>query len=338
VKQKPEESIRIYAAGLLLKQLDILSSEISGVRKPRDIEAIHRMRVSSRRMRAVLDVFQDCLPTRRGIIWQQTIRRLTGALGEARDTDVQIDSINEIFKSLSDPVLRPGIRRLLLRLRQKRAKLQMRLLKRLDEYETSGVPEEMKAAFSHSAARSSEVYLYTPELYKRSFEKIHTSYIAFSSYEEKIQDPANITELHAMRIAGKNLRYIMECFSSLYSNELKNPLNVMRTAQETLGNIHDCDVWISTLPGFLDEERKKTTAYFGCDRYSGRFEPGIQYLHSLKQQNRNQFYGSYLEKWDEWKSEKIWDNLFQVLQVPFFNEKEIMPLSLIEQVKNGGNQ
>ncbi len=338
MKQKPEESIRIYAANLLLHQLDILTSEMAGVRKPRDIEAVHRMRVSSRRMRAILEVFQDCLPTRRGIIWQKSIRNLTGALGAARDTDVQIASITQILKDLPDPAFRPGIRRLLLRLKQRRARIQSRLLTRLDEYETSGVSEEMKAAFNGAIVRGSDVYLYTPELYKRSFDKIHSSFLSFNSYENKIQNPANISDLHAMRIAGKNLRYVMECFSSLYSNELKNSLTVMRTAQELLGNIHDCDVWIIELPGFLENEQKKTLAYFGRDRYAGRFEPGIQHLLSLKQQYRDSFYRTFIEYWDQWKMDKVWESLFQVLQVPFFNEKEIMPLSLIEQVRNGGNQ
>ncbi len=112
----------------------------------------------------------------------------------------------------------------------------------------------------------------------------------------------------------------------------------MRTAQELLGNIHDCDVWIIELPGFLENEQKKTLAYFGRDRYAGRFEPGIQHLLSLKQQYRDSFYRTFIEYWDQWKMDKVWESLFQVLQVPFFNEKEIMPLSLIEQVRNGGNQ
>jgi CHAD domain-containing protein len=338
VKQKPEESIRIYAASLLLKQLALLTSEMAGVRKSRDIEAVHRMRVSSRRMRAILEVFQDCLPAKRRAIWRQKIRELTGALGAARDADVQIASINEINTNLSDPTLRPGIRRLLLRLKQRRAKLQVRLDTRLDEYETSGVAEEMKAAFDGTAAKSNQVYLFTPELYKRSFDKIHAAYEVFISYEAAIQNPENITDLHAMRIAGKNLRYIMECFSSIYSNELKNPLTVMRTAQELLGNIHDSDMWITELPDFLEKERKMTVSYFGRDRYAGRFEPGIQYLQTIKKQNRDHDYREFLDMWDQWKLEKVWDSLFQLLQVPFFNEKEIMPLTLIEQVRNGGNQ
>jgi CHAD domain-containing protein len=338
VKQKPEKSIRIYAGGLLLSQLATMTTEVAGVRAARDMEAVHRTRVSSRRLRAILEVFQDCLPVKRGILWQQGIRKLTGALGAARDTDVQIISIEEMYKNLPDPSMRPGIRRLLLRLKQQRSRLQIRLLTRLDEYEASGVAEEIRAAYDGTMMKNSDVYLYTPELYKRSFEKIQAAFENFNSFEEKIQDPANIKELHAMRIAGKNLRYVMECFSSIYSNELKGPLNVMKEAQELLGNIHDCDVWILQLPDFLETEQKKTQAYFGRDRYAGRFEPGINFLLTNKQENRDLFYKMYMEKWNQWKAEKVWENLFHLLQVPFFNKNEIMPLSLIEQVRNGGIQ
>ena len=66
MKRKPEESIRIYAAGLILQQLESLAAEINGVKKARDIEYVHRMRVSTRRLRAILEVFEDCLPAKRG--------------------------------------------------------------------------------------------------------------------------------------------------------------------------------------------------------------------------------------------------------------------------------
>jgi hypothetical protein len=139
-----------------------------------------------------------------------------------------------------------------------------------------------------------------------------------------------------MRISGKNLRYTMECFAPLYSHELKQPLSIMKTAQELLGTIHDCDMWIMELPKFLENERVMTVTYFGRDRYAGRFDTGINVMMDNRKLIRDQSYGLFLEKWNTWKTEKVWDTLFQTLQVPFFAEKEITPLSLIEQVKNGG--
>jgi hypothetical protein len=112
----------------------------------------------------------------------------------------------------------------------------------------------------------------------------------------------------------------------------------MKTAQELLGSIHDCDVWIIGLRRFLDNERKMTIKYFGRDRYAGRFDPGIIYFLDNRKHERETLYSSFLENWNHWKSEKVWDNLFQLLQVPFFSEKGIMPLAFIEQIKNGGAQ
>jgi CHAD domain-containing protein len=338
VKRKPEESIRIYAAVLVLQQLESLAAEINGVKKARDIEYVHRMRVSTRRLRAILEVFDDCLPSKRGADWQQKVKGITKALGAARDTDVQIDSIVEIYKNLPDPVLRPGIRRLILRLKQRRTRLQVELLASISELESSGLLEEMQAAFMSYSARNSEVYLYTPELYKRSFEKIIGARQEFSSYESAIQDPLNIKELHAMRIAGKNFRYILECFAPIYSNSLKEPISTMKNAQDLLGNIHDCDIWSIELPKFLEKEHKRTVDYFGRDRNEERFKIGIQYLLDLKKQSRDLNYQNFLQKWEKWKADNIWEELVRTLQVPFFQDKDITPLSLITKMRNGGQQ
>jgi CHAD domain-containing protein len=97
--------------------LQILTDEISGVRSAKDIEAVHQTRVSSRRLRAILDVFADCLPVKRGNLWLLQVKKLTGALGAARDTDVQIITVNEVMREITDPAARPGFRRLILRLK-----------------------------------------------------------------------------------------------------------------------------------------------------------------------------------------------------------------------------
>jgi hypothetical protein len=216
--------------------------------------------------------------------------------------------------------------------------LQSQVLTRLDEFESSGVAEEIRAASQGLATKNLKVYMFTPALYRRSFDRIHGAFETFCEFEDRIQDPANIKDLHAMRIAGKNLRYTLECFAPLYSHELKDHLGIMKTAQELLGTIHDCDMWIMELPRFLEKERKLTQSYFGRDRFAGRFDPGINCLLENRKQVRDLSYDSFIEKWNLWKTEKVWDNLFQLLQVPFFTEKDITPLSIIEQVKNGGTQ
>lgn len=54
----------------------------------RDPEALHDMRVGSRRLRAAMDVAVECFPRRRYKYYHQTVKQLTDVLGGVRDCDV----------------------------------------------------------------------------------------------------------------------------------------------------------------------------------------------------------------------------------------------------------
>lgn len=84
-----------YGRWLLRRQLRAFAQEISAVRSADDPEAVHRMRVASRRMRAALPLFSDCFGTSRVDGWRHSFRAITRALGEARDLDVQIGFVEE---------------------------------------------------------------------------------------------------------------------------------------------------------------------------------------------------------------------------------------------------
>ena len=88
----------IFGVQRLLPLLDAFSKEIDGVKTDQDIEPIHRMRVASRRLRAALPLFASCFPEKKYQQWMEEIRKVTRALGEARDTDVQIAFLTKIIK------------------------------------------------------------------------------------------------------------------------------------------------------------------------------------------------------------------------------------------------
>ena len=88
MKQKIDQGYCLFGAEALLGRLQELTKEIEGVRAAEDIEYIHRMRVASRRMRAAFALFESCLPRKRQADWQLEIKRITRALGAARDLDV----------------------------------------------------------------------------------------------------------------------------------------------------------------------------------------------------------------------------------------------------------
>src|SRR5512136_2530135 len=126
------DSYYLFGLEALQERLPALAQEIEGVRAAEDIEDVHRMRVASRRVRNALALFGDDLPKKHYDRWRVDLRRITRALGAARDTDVQIAWVEDFSNRTEDPELRVGIERLLLRLRQQRARLQVKVVKTLN--------------------------------------------------------------------------------------------------------------------------------------------------------------------------------------------------------------
>ena len=55
------------------------------------VERVHDMRVATRRLRAALEIFEDCFPRKRHRKALKKVKALADALGERRDADVEIE-------------------------------------------------------------------------------------------------------------------------------------------------------------------------------------------------------------------------------------------------------
>ena len=79
------------AARVIRVRADELFEHSSGVLDTFDTERVHDMRVATRRLRAAMEIFEDCFPGKR---WRKALKRLkklADALGERRDRDVAIE-------------------------------------------------------------------------------------------------------------------------------------------------------------------------------------------------------------------------------------------------------
>lgn len=65
-----------------------------------EVERVHDMRVATRRLRAALEVFEDCFPRKRHRKALKRVKALADALGERRDLDVEVD----LLEGLADEV------------------------------------------------------------------------------------------------------------------------------------------------------------------------------------------------------------------------------------------
>jgi CHAD domain-containing protein len=65
-----------------------------------DVERVHDMRVATRRLRAALEVFEECFPGKQHRKALKRVKTLADALGARRDLDVEI----ELLESLAGDV------------------------------------------------------------------------------------------------------------------------------------------------------------------------------------------------------------------------------------------
>jgi CHAD domain-containing protein len=61
-----------------------------------DIERVHAMRVATRRLRAVLEIFAPCFDRDRHRAVLREVKALADALGERRDPDVQLENLEGV--------------------------------------------------------------------------------------------------------------------------------------------------------------------------------------------------------------------------------------------------
>lgn len=316
----------VFGAEIILRHLTALEQEIEGVRLAKDIECLHRMRVATRRLRNALSLFADCFSQKKVANWQNSIKKITRSLSQARDTDVQLVVLKKIFAQLPEKRYRPGIRRILIRLEQRRQKLQLKVVNALEELEKNKIISQMREKLDELTEFAAEpTTSYSHELYQRAQRAITQKLDDMLSYESYIFDPNRIEELHAMRISAKRLRYTLEVFAPLYSSNLKKPIQVVRQIQEMLGIIHDCDVWITTLPKFIDKEKKRTTQYYGHVQPFNLLVPGIQYFLADRQETREKEYHRFVSEWEQWKKAALWEKLRQTVAQPALSMTEIYP-------------
>ena len=117
----PFEPYALAAARVVRLRADELFSHAGDVLDTEDIERVHDMRVASRRLRAVLEIFEPCFPIGDFKTALRDVKALADALGERRDPDVHIEDMQG-FEAQVQATLRPGIDALVERLRARQAR------------------------------------------------------------------------------------------------------------------------------------------------------------------------------------------------------------------------
>ncbi len=310
-----DQDYRRLAAKYIRRQAKQLAGQLDGMREDADIEYVHRARVATRRLRAALEVFADCFPSKRLERWRKTIRRTTDALSDARDRDVQIEYLCDALAGLKARDCAPGVAAVLVRRERDRRRLQGKVVEAADRLQRKGTLREMRRE-SKKILRQSNAggqNQPSPDTLDRAGRHIRRQMDRLLERQKSLADPFDRKGHHAMRIAVKRFRYTMEICRPLYPGKLKDPLKAIKRVQTLLGEIHDCDVWLEDLEGFAAAERKRIVAALGRDRRFRRLLPGVEYLQEDRRRRRREAFGELVEYWRELNDRRFWDRLTAVI-------------------------
>jgi CHAD domain-containing protein len=95
------DSFRAAAAMAVEVRAEEVFEHAAGVLDMSDIERVHDMRVATRRLRAVMEIFEQAFPKKQHRETLKDVKALADALGERRDRDVAIDAMAKIGRALT---------------------------------------------------------------------------------------------------------------------------------------------------------------------------------------------------------------------------------------------
>jgi CHAD domain-containing protein len=96
-----EASFGVAARRVVKIRAKEVFKQADGVLDLDEVERVHDMRVATRRLRAALEVFEDCFPRKRHRKALKRVKALADALGERRDLDVEIEQMEGLAEEVS---------------------------------------------------------------------------------------------------------------------------------------------------------------------------------------------------------------------------------------------
>ena len=143
----PDETLESCARQIIVRYFRQMLSYKEGAKDGTDIEFVHDMRVTSRRLRAAMDNFADCFRERPFKKHYKKIKAITRTMGAVRDLDVLIARFQREVNTLSE-LEQVDIRGLIERLQHEREVARKPMLTLFAELEESDFEKEFMEFFS----------------------------------------------------------------------------------------------------------------------------------------------------------------------------------------------
>jgi CHAD domain-containing protein len=230
---------------------DRMREHEAGTRLGEDIEALHDMRVAIRRQRAALLLFGGYFRPKAIRPFAKALRAAGRRLGAVRDLDVLLEAAREYQAGLAEPAAL-ALQPVLDAWAAEREAARAAMLAHLDGAGFARFKEECAtflAAEGAGVRRPDDPH--APTLVRDLLPaRLWEHYGAVRAYAPTLPG-APIETLHALRIAGKRLRYALEFFAEALDPSLRDAIRAMVRLQDHLGALNDASVTLARLHAYL---------------------------------------------------------------------------------------
>ncbi|MCE5258678.1 MAG: CHAD domain-containing protein [Chloroflexi bacterium] len=236
--------LHVPKSGRMLAQLiEKLHNNAQSVRQGQDSEAVHDLRVTTRRLRSAISLMRKILPQDQANGCLTLLRTSTGRLGAVRDAEVLLELAADYQKKLPDQA--SDINQLILAWQQQRTTAREQLIEYLEQDEYS----ELEPLLTNLVTRLDETgaqRVKPDELndaISRHIQRCLTRALTFTSS----MDDTPLKELHKLRIHIKRLRYSLESGGEMLGADYARHLPLLVDMQTQLGTMHDYAVILDML-------------------------------------------------------------------------------------------
>ena len=226
----------------------------AGTRLGEDIEALHDMRVATRRLRAAFEVFQGAFEPKALKPYLKGLRQTGRLLGQVRDLDVFMEKAQHYLASLPESE-RQGLDPLLEDWKSQRDRARAQMIEHLDGEDFQAFKWSFNQFLHTPGAGAREMDALPPQpaaVREIAPVLVYTRLSEVRAFDAALPN-APIELLHALRIQFKKLRYTVEFFREVLGEETRAVINDLKSIQDHLGDLNDADVATRMLKTFLEE-------------------------------------------------------------------------------------
>ncbi len=283
-----------------------------------DPEGVHDMRVASRRVRSALRDFAPHLRKPKIASSTKHLKEIADKLGVVRDLDVAIIALEKLQKKANQEIS-SGLQRIIDDQKTSLEPMRKELVKALNYKELSQLKRNFRQAVENAIVPdpgtkppASVATIKSGPTYKIfAGSTLIKRLKELESLSPGLYEPQKVKPLHEMRIAAKRLRYAMELFAACWGDQLGVFSRQVAQMQSSLGELHDCDLWIEHFGKRLSRLKKKANS----ERATSQDErDAMIWLLSHFSRLRTKHFRAALARWHEWEEKDFCNRLTATLR------------------------